>query len=59
MRMIQFQGDGSVPVYINPQLVRAVTAHSASQARIHFDQQHFILVQEKADVVAHAIENVR
>lgn len=59
MRMIQFQGDANVPVYVNPHLVRAITAQDGSQTRIHFDQQHFILVKEKADVVAHAIENVR
>jgi len=59
MRLIPFQVDENTPVYVNPLLVRAVTPEGASQARIHFDQHHFVVVREKAEMVAHAIENVR
>jgi hypothetical protein len=57
--MILLHVDETTPVYINPQLVRAVSPFADSKSRIFFDEQHFVVVKETAEAVAHAIENVR
>jgi hypothetical protein len=59
MRMILLHVDEATPVYVNPQLVRTIIPYSESRSRIYFDEQHFVVVQEAAEAVAHAIENVR
>ena len=59
MRMILLHIDEATPVYINPQLVRAVSPFADARSRIFFDEQHFVVVKETAEAVAHAIENVR
>jgi len=59
MRMILLHADEATAVYVNPQLVRAIIPYEKTKSRVYFDQDHSVVVQETADAVAHAIENVR
>ena len=56
MRLCMFKTTERVTIYVNPQLVRAVSHHSDAISRIQFDKDHFILVNDPAEEVTRAIE---
>jgi hypothetical protein len=56
MQLCKFTTTERTTVYLNPQLVRAVSHHSATIARIQFDKDHFILVNDQLETVSQIIE---
>jgi hypothetical protein len=52
MRFVQFRSDQGLPVWVNPDEVRAVESHQSGFAKIEFGSDHFVRVAgDPADIV--------